>query len=217
MGVIEQRPTLVHVLLVGRRCRPKQGVSVHTDSALDRRDIRTRHGLPVTNVARGLIDYAHEACEDELEAAVSEARAQRLLRDGELEAALDRAGVLRGVGAMRALLANEYGGGYTRSKAERLMRRLAKAASLPQSLCNAPPAGWNVDSYWPEHRLVVEVDGYPVHGHRTAFERDRRKGLVLAAAGDTVIRLTWIQLTREPLMVAARLAQALLATARARA
>jgi hypothetical protein len=30
---------------------------------------------------------------------------------------------------------------------------------------------------------VVEIDGYQFHGRRTAFERDRRKGLALAAAG----------------------------------
>jgi very-short-patch-repair endonuclease len=36
----------------------------------------------------------------------------------------------------------------------------------------------------------VEVDGYGVHGHRAAFERDRRRDQVLAAAGYTVLRVT---------------------------
>jgi very-short-patch-repair endonuclease len=72
-------------------------------------------------------------------------------------------------------------------------------------------AGFEVDFFWPQARLVVEVDGYRVHGHRAAFERDRRKGLALVAAGYRVIRITWIQLVHEPVLVAAQLARALAA------
>jgi hypothetical protein len=53
------------------------------------------------------------------------------------------------------------------------------------------------------------VDGYKFHGHRGAFERDRRKGLALAAAGHGVVRITWRQLAYEELFLAAHLGQAL--------
>ena len=56
---------------------------------------------------------------------------------------------------------------------------------------------------------MIEVDGYRFHGHRGAFERDRRKTLALAAAGYRVIRITWRQLVHEPLFVAVQLARAL--------
>jgi very-short-patch-repair endonuclease len=56
---------------------------------------------------------------------------------------------------------------------------------------------------------VLEVDGHTFHGHRTAFERDRKRDQVLVAAGYRVIRVTYKQLLDEPLAVIARLAQAL--------
>jgi len=62
-------------------------------------------------------------------------------------------------------------------------------------------------------KLVIEMDGWTFHGHRAAFERDRDRDQKLVAAGYQVIRVTWRQLEREPLMVVARIAQALLINA----
>ena len=56
---------------------------------------------------------------------------------------------------------------------------------------NARVAGWEVDAFWPAHRLVVEIDGYRYHATRAAFERDRRKDAALQAAGYRIIRITW--------------------------
>jgi very-short-patch-repair endonuclease len=56
---------------------------------------------------------------------------------------------------------------------------------------------------------VLEIDGYAFHGHRGAFEANRRRDQVLVAAGYRVIRVTWRQLCEEPLAVAVRIAQAL--------
>jgi very-short-patch-repair endonuclease len=70
-------------------------------------------------------------------------------------------------------------------------------------------AGYEVDLFWPEQRLVVEIDGYQFHGHRRAFERDRRKQMALVAAGFTVIRVTWRQLCQEPMVVVGAIARAL--------
>lgn len=69
--------------------------------------------------------------------------------------------------------------------------------------------GKRVDAWWPAHNLIVEIDGYAVHGHRQAFERDRATDQRLVAAGYRVMRITWRQLTERPLLVAANLAAAL--------
>ncbi len=55
----------------------------------------------------------------------------------------------------------------------------------------------------------MEVDGYQNHVSRRAFEEDRRRDQILTAAGYTVIRITWLQLTNEPYRVIAAIAQAL--------
>jgi very-short-patch-repair endonuclease len=106
-------------------------------------------------------------------------------------------------------LATEPGSTYTRSKAERLIRRLMRAAELPQPLVNQPLNGFTVDFLWPDARLILEVDGHRTHGDRLAFERDRRRDQVQVAAGYTVIRVTWRQLQQEQMAVMARIAQAL--------
>jgi hypothetical protein len=46
-------------------------------------------------------------------------------------------------------------------------------------------------------------------GHRVAFERDRERDAALTALGYVVLRFTWRQLTREPMVVVARLAAVL--------
>ena len=51
--------------------------------------------------------------------------------------------------------------------------------------------------------------------HPRAFERDRKRDQILVAAGYRVIRVTWRQLTEEPMAVMVRIGQALAVTASA--
>ena len=199
----------VEVTIVGGSARSRDRVKVHRAGGLDPLDRATRHGIPLTGPARTLIDFAATAADTELDRALSEARVQRLVNDRNLAEALSRAGNRAGVGRLRGVLAREDESEYTALEAERRMRQLVKQARLPRPTYGAIVEGWPVDLFWPEHRLVVEIDGYQFHGHRGAFERDRRKDAMLVAAGFRVIRITWRQLTEEPLAVAAALASAL--------
>lgn len=208
-GLLDAPPDEVDVTLAGGHCRAKQGVRLHRRLRLDDRDVRTRHGLRLTSPARTLIDLAADASDGELERLIAEARVNHLLRNGELEAALARAGQRRGVARMRAFLGSEREPEITRSKLERACRRLLKKAGLQQPKANARAAGYEVDFLWPEERVILEVDGYRYHGHRRAFEWDRRKDMALADAGYLVIRITWRQLTEEPFAVIAHIARAL--------
>ncbi len=69
--------------------------------------------------------------------------------------------------------------------------------------------GYEVDALWPAQRLIVEVDSYAHHSSRKAFESDRTRDAIHAAAGYRTLRVTWHQLTRTPELIAARLALAL--------
>ena len=89
------------------------------------------------------------------------------------------------------------------------MLALARAAGLPAPLVNVRRHGFEIDFLWPDAGVAVEVDGYAFHSGRDSFERDRRRDQILLAAGITVLRVTWRQLTTEPLAVAASLAAAL--------
>ena len=59
-----------------------------------------------------------------------------------------------------------------------------------------------VDFAFPEIRLAIEVDGYEHHASLHAFQHDRARQNELVAAGWTVLRFTWDDITRRPEQVA---------------
>jgi very-short-patch-repair endonuclease len=208
-GILDRPPQEVEVTVGGRHCRKRRGIRLHLVDAIDERDVRMRHGLRVVFPARALIELAADAGPDELGDAIAEARVEKLIRDGELEAATARAGRRSGAPQMRAFLRDEGEPALTRSRAERRFRRLLRAAHLPQPKLNARVAGREVDFLWPSERLVLEVDGWKFHRHRRAFENDRKKDMMLSDAGYHVIRVTWQQFTKEPLALIAHIARVL--------
>jgi len=66
-----------------------------------------------------------------------------------------------------------------------------------------------MSTYWPAQKLVVEFDGWRAHGHRLAFEKNRKRDQILMANGIRVMRVTDRQLTGEPIAIATRIAMAL--------
>jgi very-short-patch-repair endonuclease len=50
-----------------------------------------------------------------------------------------------------------------------------------------------VDLFWPEARLVVELDGRTFHSSPAQMATDRRRDANLAALGVVVLRFTWEQ------------------------
>jgi very-short-patch-repair endonuclease len=75
---------------------------------------------------------------------------------------------------------------------------------LPKPIANVKVLGHEVDAYWPEFRLVVEVDG-PGHERPRARRRDRKRDRELRAAGYVVLRFTDIAIERQPRAVLATL------------
>lgn len=199
----------VQVIVVGQNRRSRRGIRVHRLERLDRRDTGFVRGIPITSPARTLVDLASEATSDELEQAIAEAYALKLITEKQLQAAADRAPNHAGVAAIRAQLHREAGPQWTQSEGERRMLKLIRAAGLPAPRTQVRIAGWPADFLWSKQRLIVEVDGYPFHSGRKAFERDRRRDQAHIAAGYTVIRVTWRQLTEEPLAVVATIARVL--------
>jgi very-short-patch-repair endonuclease len=205
-GLAQPDSKVIDVTVIGRRPHKRDGIRLHYAKTLT--DITTHQNLRITTPARTLIDFGSQASTSELADAFGDAWAKRLISDAKLNAALKRAPRNHsGAAVVRATLTE--GGTYDRSKAERLMRRLCRQAGLPQPLVNVMLHGHLADFLWPDAKLIVEVDGYGTHGNRQAFENDRRRDQIHIAAGYVVIRITWLQLEREPLTVVARIAQAL--------
>jgi very-short-patch-repair endonuclease len=181
-----RRDEIVHVTVAKRGRRSRPGIRVHQTASLN---AVVHNGLPLTDPARTLKDLARTVSTDEIERAEERA-------------------------AMLGLVlpdANPYPE-FTRSKAERRLKALCKAAHLPAPRTNARVGGYEVDAYWPAQRLIVEVDGWEFHRTRAAFEKDRRRDAALTAAGYRVVRITWRRLRDEPYSVTAQLGALLAAT-----
>ncbi len=97
----------------------------------------------------------------------------------------------------------------TRSRAERRFLALIRKAGLPAPEVNFTTARYELDFYWPDYRLGVEVDTFWTHSSAHSFEADRRRDAELATAGIQVIRVTDHQLADEPERVIAVVSQAL--------
>ncbi len=208
-GILNAPRAEVDVTVAGRRRRKRWGIRLHLVDAVDGREVRRRNGLRVVFPGRALIEFAADATPDELSDAVAEARSKSLIREGELEAAVERAGRRHGAARMRAFLRDEEEPAITRSRAERRFRKLLRAAHLPQPKVNVLAAGREVDFLWDSEKVILEVDGWKFHGHRRAFEDDRKKDMILSDAGYHVIRVTWRQFTGEPLALIAHIARVL--------
>jgi very-short-patch-repair endonuclease len=101
-----------------------------------------------------------------------------------------------------------------RSRAERLAQQVLGRTGLPGWQWNhrvALPDGGVavVDAALPHLRIAVEIDGRAYHSDPATFQRDRTRQNALVAAGWTVLRFTWADLTqRADAVVAAVLAAA---------
>jgi very-short-patch-repair endonuclease len=211
-GLLPPSEEEIHVTVPGRNARPHDGVRVHRVRALASVEISEKHDLPLTSPARTIFDLAATAPPRDTELALAEARIHRLATDRQLHQTVQRHPTAKGAATLKTLLEQEEDSGYTRSAAERRLRELLRDAGLARPRFNEPLLGYVVDALWPEHRLVVEVDGYAYHRHRKAFENDRRRDQELVAAGYRVIRVTWLQLRDRPISVITSIAQAIART-----
>jgi very-short-patch-repair endonuclease len=159
-------------------------------------DLTHRHGIPVTNIVRTLLDLAQRLPPNELEAAVNEADKLDLIDPERLRAALEGRGRQRGVAALRALL-DRHTLTLTDSELERRFLPIARRAGLPAPLTQRRVNGFRVDFYWPDLALVVETDGLRYHRTPAQQAMDRRRDQAHAAAGLTALRFTHEQVARE--------------------
>jgi very-short-patch-repair endonuclease len=191
-----------------RSLRRRAGIRLHRLSAVDRPDLRGRDHIPLTSPALTVLDLAASAGPETTQAALDEARFHRLLAPGDFERLRRRHPRRAGWAALGSLLDAEREPGFSRSEAERLLLRLIRDAGLPEPHRNHRVHGYELDLFWPEYGLAVEIDGYRSHGRRGNFERDRARDADLGAHGISVRRFTWHQITRRGLWLVARLAAA---------
>jgi very-short-patch-repair endonuclease len=188
-----------------RGCKPKPGVAVHRTRLIHPDDKSTVDGIPVTSVARTLVDLADVLSERLLAAAVNEAEVLQRFDLTAIEQTQHRLPGRHGRARLeRVLAAYTDPQGYNTNEAERLFLRLCSDHGLPRPQRIAV-GGYELDFYWSDASLAVEIDGGAFHRTRRAFHEDRRRDRRLATLGIQVARVTWRDLTLEPLELAAEL------------
>ena len=166
--------------------------------SLDPRDITTEDGIPVTTVARTLLDLAEVAPRHHVARAIEQADRLRLFDLAALEELLARSPGRRGRKPLNGILTDVVIEPRSRSDLESDFLQFCRDRDIPRPIVNALVEGFEVDMAWPDQRLVIELDGYETHGTHRAFEADRRRDATLQLAGQRTIRVTHRWLTREP-------------------
>ena len=200
-GVRRWAPARPEVTTSTQRRRPGIAVHVRRTTAAER-DVHL--GIPVTSLARTIVDLAHTLEVDELERVVREADFQRRLDVSAVRASLVR----RPSPALADLLDRRAP---TQSRHEDRFLRLCQRFGLPAPLTQQRVGGRTVDFMWPDARLIVEIDSWDAHGTPTAFQNDRSASNGLQLSGYVVLRFTDSELERDPARVARLVRRALAA------
>ena len=208
------RPRSIEVSVVGHRGR-LPGITVHRVSRLGDDERTRRHGIPITTVARTLVDLAGVLAPRDLELAAARVERAGLITLESIEGLPNKYPAQPGIAVLQAVLRRPGGPALTHSDAEEVFLALVREGELPPPECNVSIGRYQVDFLWRAEGVVVEVDGYEYHAARERFENDRRRDADLEAAGLTVVRFTWRQITEAPTATAVRVGQILVqATAR---
>lgn len=176
-------------------------VVFHTRREFDRVLV---NGIPCTTVTQTLLDLAATEPLGLVKRSLAQLDYERALDDGAIRAACGHR--RRGSTALlEALDAHMPQLARTRSGLEDDFLFLCQAAGIPLPQVNTLIEGIEVDCYWPDVGLVVELDGGGNHSTAAQRNRDQRNAMALRSRGLSVIRYTADQVCRHGSEVAADL------------
>ena len=191
-----------------------RGIHVQRSRMLASPDVTECDRIPVTSLARTLLDLAAVASRLELARLVDRAERLRVFDLTAVEEVLSRARGRRGARALRKAVA-DWRPRDTRSELEDGFADLVDSARLAPPLLNVLVDGergrHEVDALWPAQRVVVELDGFAYHRTRLDRERDAERDADLELAGYRVLRLTRGDVTQRRDRTTRRLEQLILA------
>jgi len=167
--------------------RRRSGIRLHRSQTLTEQTVTRRHGIPVTKPSRTIDDLRRSG-------SIPAWEVRRAIRQAEV---------------LGLPLGPEVQSDRTRSDLELLFLRLCRRHRFPEPEVNVRVNRFEVDFLWPDHRLIVETDGYTYHRGHAAFLNDHDRDLKLRALDYEVIRLSEKQLNEEPAFAAAVLRDAL--------
>jgi very-short-patch-repair endonuclease len=188
-GIWKRWPKRREIVIAGNR-RPS-GLIAHQSSTVRRADITLVQGLRVTSPARTLLDTAARLTPEQLTRAVNDLRLRNVLSLDALDDVIARNPTHGSVTLLTPHL--EFAQPEpTRSRLEDDFLPILRRHNLPIPQINVHIAGHRVDAYFPDHNVVVELDGWGGHRTKTAFVRDRHQDAeILVKTGIPTVRFPY--------------------------
>lgn len=192
-------PVELTVPLTRRRSAPG---TIHRN-VLPPVDVTTVEGIPVTTVARTLMDIASVAPRDTVEEALDDALRRGLVTMPRLRWRLSELGRSGrpGTAVIRSLIdARDPRSSVPQSVFETRLLRVLKEAGLPRPILQHEVRDGRrvvavVDFAFPAIRVAIEAEGYRWHSGRARWERDLARRNALTSLGWRVVHVTWTELT----------------------
>jgi hypothetical protein len=188
---------------------PRPPIQLHHARSLADQDRAICEQIPVTSVARTLLDLAAGTRLTRLQRIIERSEELKLFDLAPVDAVLARNAGHHGASRLRRAIELYRPPTFTRSDLERRFLALVRDAELPRPSTGFNELGFELDVYWPKQRFAVELDTFETHGTRAAFERDRLRQEELKLVGIEMIRVTGNRLDREPTQVIERVSRLL--------
>lgn len=200
-GLLDARTGPIEVT-ADHSIRRRPGVRAHR-CRLEDEDISLVGSIPCTSPARTLVDLCHICKGNTAERALDRAlRLELVILDGLNDfAARAAARRVRGSATLRKYLSVRGDDqAMSESDLEDSFGRVMRRGGLPIGKRQAPREGvkhGRVDIYYPDRKLVVELDGRKWHSGRRELKRDRHYDNSLIVSGTRVLRFDWEQLKHD--------------------
>jgi hypothetical protein len=159
-------------------------------ATVDDHAVASWFGMPVSTVARTIVDVARNDRRDGI-IAVDAALRDELVTADELAVELVGAAGWRGVRQARAVVA--LADPLAESPLESLIRLALDEDGFPPPQLQFPIGGFRVDFCWPQRRLILEADGRVKYSDDALWLEKRRESQ-LRALGYWVERVLWSDL-----------------------
>jgi hypothetical protein len=182
--------------------RPRH-ILTHRCPSLQPRDITHQRAIPTTTPARTALDLAPRLTAKQRARLVNDGRLNGYLRLTALAEVLQRNPRHHGTKLLTPFAENPRNP--TRSPFEDDFLAFVHKYNLPMPQINVKINGREVDAFFPEANLIVELDGWDTHRDHEAFEDDRDRDADHLDHGFTTIRITKQRLMTQPDYEAARL------------
>lgn len=188
-----RRDSAIHLTTADVRPSQLRNLKIHQTGELPKRDVTTVENIPVTSVARTIVDLAECMSARALAIVVDDALQRKLVDLRQLTECHERVGRWAGRKRFRPIkevLAERVDSAKVESVLERRILRTIRASDLPNPKLQYQFMSYRLDMAYPQFRIGIEVDGYAFHSDRDKFDSDRARDNALRAAGWTIVHFT---------------------------